>query len=480
MDNTENLTQQPQETLQVKIRKNQIIQAKEQTWTKKRFILFFTMSIFLLLVCGSGIYLFKNAQKKLNLDNKQDKIVQSTNNYTKNNYSSPRPLVQLKEVESPDTKGKILFVSEGEIWTINSDSTNLKQLTKDENNKFHISMSLDAKKIAYSFFPKDDMKRNRGYYVGYFSGVAIFNIDTNETKILIPYEYIQNHYPVWSPDNKYLSVWIGNGIGSKLIDISSTDVVLNLTGTKDNYVSPIVWIPLTNKVSFIENKNLVTFNLDDSNRQILATGVDSLRMVHEGPNVPQPPSWSPSGRYVTFYKSGDLYLMDVINNTEVIVEKGKKSEMFDQIYPQAFPVGFNSDETMLYMYNSAKEKDTVVLDIKTGQLQEIAMLGQSIIMSPDKREILGKDYEKTPKIVVINLSNNTLKECPGKFNYSYYSWAGGTGYSFRFDTWSPDNSGILGYRESGKQGLNILNVKDCSVFNLTVNKSIIDAIWFPN
>ncbi|OGK33135.1 hypothetical protein A3E10_01030 [Candidatus Roizmanbacteria bacterium RIFCSPHIGHO2_12_FULL_37_23] len=430
-----------------------------------------------LIVAGAGVSLFLSFQNRTTSKEKQTEKIRPTES-----YSYPTPLPQLKASNSSDAKGKIAFVSEGEIWTINSDGTNKKQITNDENNKFHISISSDGKKIAYGFYPKDEKKRtNEGYYVGYNSGLAIHNLDLKETKTLIPYSPIQNHYPLWSHDNKYVSVWVGNGIGSRLIDVSSGSDILNLKGSENNYVSPIVWVPKTDKVNFIENKNLIISNIDGSNKQILATEVDSLRKVHEGPNVPQPPVWSQSGRYVAFYKSGDLHLMDAINKTDVIVEKRSKDEMFSQNYPQAYPVGLSSDEAKLYLFDSAKEKDTVVLDIKTGQMQEIAKLGQSLIMSPDKENLLGRTYDTGQEIVVINLKDNSRRECNGSFDYSYYSWAGGTGYAFRYDTWSPDSKGILGYKDHGDQGLNILNVRDCSIFNLITAKNIDsgNAIWFP-
>lgn len=394
--------------------------------------------------------------------------------------SATQPL--LKESKSSDAKGKLAFISGGEIWKINSDGSGSNQLTNDENNKFHLSISPDGKNIAYGFYPKDEKKRtNMGYYVGYNSGLALFNIESKETKVLIPYGSIQNHYPIWSEDNKYVSVWVGNGLGAKLIDIFSGVEVLSLKGTTDSPISPIIWEPNTGRVSFVENKSLVTTSIDGSNKQTLATEVDSLRIIHEGPNIPEPPLWSPSGRYVIFYKKGNLHLMDVINKTDVLVEKGEKEEMFNQIYPQAYPIGFNSDETKLYMYDSAKQKDTVVLDIKTGEIQEIAKLGQTLIMSPDKQTLLGQIYDNNGKIVIINLSDYSQKECPGKFDYSYYSWAGGTGYTFRFDTWSPDNKSIIGYIDYGSKGLNIFNASDCSVFNLVTDKTVSssDAIWFP-
>lgn len=460
------------------IQENQV--AQTNIHFQKRKFLMLSGVVFLILLIGAlagSIYYLNKSQKPMTSENKVDEVGRSTGS-----YSNLTPSSQLKEAKHSDAKGKVVFVTEGEIWSINSDGTNLKQLTNDENSKFHISASSDGKKIAYGFYPKDEKKRtNQGYYVGYNSGLAIFDIDTKNVKTLIPYGSIQNHYPVWSQDNKYISVWVGNGVGSRLIDVSSGADIFNLKGSENNYVSPIVWIPTTGKVSFVENKNLVSLNIDGSDRQTLATGVDSLRQVHEGPNVPQPPLWSQSGRYVAFYKSGDLHLMDAINKTDVLVEKGSKEEMFNQNYPQAYPIGFNLEETKLYMYDSAKQKDTVVLDIKTGRIQEIADLGQTLIMSPDKQTLFGQVYDPNRKIIIINLSDNSQRECPGTFDYSYYGWAGGTGYVFRFDTWSSDNKGILGYKDYGNQGLNILNIKDCSVFDLVTGKSILsgNAIWLP-
>jgi len=463
---------------------NEISLVKEKLWKKIKVLLVVIFPI--ALTCIGGIFLFANLQKGFKRQNKQNKTPQPTNSHSKITYStptpSPTPQPQLKEKDFSDTRGKIAFVSKGEIWTINSDGSGLQQITNDENNKFHISISPNGEKIAYAFYPKDEKKRtNQGYYVGYNSGVAIVDLDSSETKIIIPYGSIQNHYPVWSPDNKYLSVWVGNGVGSKLIEVLTGKTVLSLTGTIGNYVSPIVWVPQKDKISFIENKKLITANIDGSNRQILATGVDALRYVHEAPNIPQPPFWSPSGRYVTYYKNSNLYLMDTINHTEVLIEKGTRDELLPLNYPQAYPIGFSPNETKLYMNDYAKEKNTVVLDIKTGQMQEIAMLGQSLIMSPDKKKLVGRPSDMKQKIIIIDLVDNSQKECPGNFFYSYYLWAGGTDYVFRPNTWSPDSKGIIGHKNYDEQGLDILNIEDCSVFSLIKDKSVAEkeVVWFP-
>lgn len=423
----------------------------------------------------------------LNVKQQAPSISSDQNLFESNKPSSPPGF---KKAKTSDSQGKIAFVSEGEIWTIRSDGKDLQQITKDENNKFHISISLDKKRIAYAFYPKDEQKRtNQGFYVGYNSGLAVVDLESKKSIVLIPYGDVQNHYPTWSPDSQYIAVWVGNGAGAKIVNTDSDAVVFQRSLTDIDYkkpeqssISPFVWLS-SSKVAFVEKGSLVTQNIDGSGKRFLVNGADALRIVHEGPNVPMPPYWSPNGNYLVFYKNGDTHLLDIVNNKDTLIQKGTESMVGTGRVTLAYPLAFNSDESILYLYNSTKENDTIAFDIKSGKFEEIGDLGHSAIVSPDKKTLLGRVNNDTQ---IINLGENPRKICGGKFYYNFYQWGGGIGYTFRFDTWSPDSKSIIGYRrnfdDKDVKGINILNVASCTLFDLVTDKDVLngDAVWFPD
>lgn len=447
------------------------------------------LGILMLLAFGIGVLLSATIQNNL-LKKKGIKepidIIDQTDTFIPS-QSEPTE-IPLHLTPQPETivnpvKGKIAFVTEGEIWLINADRTGLMQITSDEFNKFGINISPDGKKIAYSIYPKDEKKRtNQGFYVGFNSGLAAVEVDSRQIKILVPYGSLQHHYPVWSFDNQYVSIWLGNGTGAKVFEVASGQEMLSLVPSKDSFVSPVTWIPQSEKISFIFEGDLIKSNRNGSNREVLATGADALRFVHEGPNVPEPPLWSKSGRYVTFYKNGDLHIMDAFNRTDVLVERGKKEGLFNQYYPQAYVLGYISDETKLYLLDYSRSKNSVVLDLPSGKLEEIASLGQGATVSPDSTKLIGRNEETTNNtITILDTTGNKTKECPGTFRYSYYTWAGGTTFSFNQAVWSPDSIGLLGYNDYGRNGLQILNTDTCEVYDLLVGKEVSEsAVWFPH
>lgn len=408
--------------------------------------------------------------------------------------SSPNPSPKVASTPEPIEnilEGKLAFVSDGQIWTINANASGKQQITEDEFSKFSLSISPDKKYIAYSFYPTDPEERtNSGAYVGYNSGVAVIDLETKETRTLIPYGNIQNHYATWSTNSEYISVWVGNGLAAKLVEVSTgkelfTTSALEVKDEESKFflpsnsvktVSPIVWLPKSNKVSYISNGNLISANVDNSNQEILAKGLDALRGVHEGPNVPQPPRWSESERYVTFYKNADLHLMDGVNKTDIILGEGVIGEFFQKPYPQSYLIGFGSDETNLYLLDYNDENLAVSLELQSNKRDQLDKVtdGQSLIISPDKTKVAWRDNNV---LTIFSTVDNSTKSCQTSLRYEYYTWAGGFGYSTALSAWSPNSNALVGdINFTGN--LNILNTETCDIHSLQTKGA--GAVWFPN
>ena len=133
-------------------------------------------------------------------------------------------LTQLREgkfpIWSPDGL-KIVFVYNGEIWIINSDGTNLMQLTNTGNIEEGIpSFSPDGKKIVYVSNEGKDGKPSISD-----TNIWLMNIDgSNKTQITELSSW--DSWPIWSKDNSiyFLSARAQKDDGSKIQRIWKLDM----------------------------------------------------------------------------------------------------------------------------------------------------------------------------------------------------------------------------------------------------------------
>ncbi len=392
-------------------------------------------------------------------------------------------LTPLPEKLVKTASGRIAFVMDGEVYVVNADRNDLQQITDDEYKKFGLQVSPDKMKIVYSFYPEDSEKQtNSGMYVGYNSGVAFVDVESKKVTVLIPYGNIQNHYANWTPDSRYITVWVGNGLGSKVIDTVLNSTILNLSSSDGKAsISPVVWVKGKNKISYILNNSLYLANVDGSEAVKLKDGVDALRQVHEGPNVPEPPFWSGSGRFAAYYKDGFLNLYDSVNITEVVVGKATKEDMFESNYPQTYLTSYSSNEMKLFFLEYDQKPTAVSFDIVTGKRENIGSFGQSMVISPDKKTLFAltnEPYSNSP-VGFHNLETGELKTCGSDFRHSYYWWAGGLGYNTSLSVWSPDNSVVVGSGTSGRDyGTVKVMLIDCTNYEI-VRGNISERVWFP-
>lgn len=459
---------------------------------KNNFVIFVSLSLPILIFVLSLVIVYVRFAGPVKEDKKP--IAASTSDpATTNSETFPddepsvTPLLEddilRPEILEEAAQGKLAFIEDGDISLVNADRTGYEKLTEDEFNKFSPAVSPDGKKIAYGFYPKDESKRsNQGYYVGFHSGISIVDVATGKIKTLIKYEPTQNHYPYWLPDSKFLTVWVGNGSGAKLIDTDTSTVVQNID--EPGEVSPIVWVPGKRKISFIADGTLYISEIDGSGKNELMNGVAAYRQVHEGPNVPEPPGWSNTGKYVTYYKDADFYVLDVDSSKETLLGKGSEDDGMFGSYPQVYLLGFSEDDKKIFMLDYGADKYNIAIhDLETDATTYIAEYGQTAVLSPDKTHIFGnlKPGYTNAVSASYNISKLTEKSCSSGFRHNYYWWAGGLGYSTSYDVWSPDSKYVVGvnYPTASDVALEILDPATC--YNYDLYKGHVNgAVWFPN
>lgn len=225
----------------------------------------------------------------------------------KSDGSDKKRLTELEEKEGrpkwAPNRLEIVFVRGGNIWRMNSDGSNERQLTSDGINNCPI-WSPDGQLIAYSsgynqikIIDRDGNNIEEigtciysdfawsldGTMIAYtnttfgeWHRIEIFNIDTKESGSFGSYHY----HPVWSPDSKDVAYRVGERgyIGKREVNLDDMDnqeehVIIGFYGggPPASYDSKIIWSPYYNKIVYLEYIqgfiNIFMVNTDDKEKR---------------------------------------------------------------------------------------------------------------------------------------------------------------------------------------------------------------------
>src|SRR5271165_3422521 len=201
---------------------------------------------------------------------------------------------------------KIYFVSHRsrtkEIWQMDYDGSNQKQLTHVTTMALSPHVSPDGSRVAFSAVSDSEWQ------------ILMYSLELNR-QVSFPRYQGANLSPAWSSDGKSLAFSSSRSGDAEIysVDVAGGDL-RRLTNSKGPDVSP-TWNPKTNaQIAFVSGRTglpqIYTMASD---------GTNLVRMTDQGYAVS--PSWSPNGQFLAFawvrnYGPGapgasDIYVMDV-------------------------------------------------------------------------------------------------------------------------------------------------------------------------
>lgn len=374
---------------------------------------------------------------------------------------------------SPDGT-KILFVSNESIYVINSNGSNKMQLTTNETCAKSPAWNPDGSKIAYTSGRYGD----ESSIWGIASNGQLWMMDRDGTnkRQLIANEVEKSRYsysdlsPVWSPDGSRILFESGHGC----ICVANTDgtEIKQLTEDVTCYISSCTWSPDGTKMVFVsdrwDSQNIWIMNSDGSNKKKLTAGYQpewspngnkivfttgrsenrSICIMDSDGNDKKElatgyePVWGPDGNRIAFtsgrYENRSIWIMNVNGSDKHELTTGYEPEWSPDRNKIAFTAG-RYDKSSIWVINSdGSNEKQLAANMTLG-----GMIGDTCfhpVWSPDGSKIAFESvFNFTYYYVWVMNSDGSNKKQITSLNKSdrYSVWL-----STRNPVWSPDGSKI--------------------------------------
>lgn len=247
------------------------------------------------------------------------------------------------------TNGKIAFSStrdgDEEIYLMNSDGTNVQQLTDNSAGDFKPVISHDGQKIAFI----SDRGTKTNLYVMDETGNNVQQITSSDS-------YAQD--PSWSPDDTELVFTDDRSGNAELYTINADGSNLQQVTDSDYNVSSPSWSPDGQKIAFHRPANLqyqiviYTINPD-------GTGLNNLTAADN--SYESEPAWSPDGSHILFRKSSDLWTMSPsgTDKSQLTANPGKQ-ELSPSWSPDGQKIAFELNNSIYVMNAVGTAKATLI------------------------------------------------------------------------------------------------------------------------
>jgi TolB protein len=237
-------------------------------------------------------------------------------------------------------ESKIYFVSQRsgakEIWQMDYDGANQKQLTHLGSIALSPHVSPDGSRVAFSGVTKEGWQ------------IQMYSLELNRL-VTFPHFGGDNYSPAWSADGQNLALSSSRTGNTQIYTVSASGGNLKrLTEGKHPDVSP-TWNPKTNaQIAWVSGRTglpqIYTMASD---------GTNVVRMTDQGYAVS--PSWSPNGQFLAFawvrhYGPGapgasDIYVMDIASKQWVQLTHDGGRNDFPSWSPDGRHIVFQSNRS---------------------------------------------------------------------------------------------------------------------------------------
>lgn len=200
------------------------------------------------------------------------------------------------ESEAPALSGRIAYSSDGNIFTMNADGSNLQQLTDDQNEDAFPRWSPDGKYVVFDRAVSDD--------------VQILAIDTDNSAPSVLFdEPGKNASPDWSPDGTqivFVSDRDGDDLDIFVADFDGSNIRQLMTNNyRDTFPD---WSPSGDRIVFTSDRD------GDNEIYVMDADGSNVKQITRSMRQDLFPSWSPDGQKIAFARMSvdtvDLYIVD--------------------------------------------------------------------------------------------------------------------------------------------------------------------------
>jgi len=248
----------------------------------------------------------------------------------------------------------MLYLAHNDVYVVNSDGSNLTNLTNSFGNDHYPTWSPNGMQIAF--------QSSSDIYVVNFDGTGLINL-TNS-----PYSSIHYYYPRWSNDGTKIAYSSEQSSDNDIymMDADGTNKT-RITDHADGQYVWLSWSPDGTKIAYAHwLDGLVIINADGTNQTTLVAGV--------GLAQDKIIAWSPDGSQIAFswyrdhdgangVKYYDIYTINADGTNEVRLTINASNNRYPSWSPDGTRIAFNSDRNVgfsndIYVMNADGSNQT--------------------------------------------------------------------------------------------------------------------------